>query len=274
MASNETAKDEETAFLGSFHKTSERSKSSIPPPWYNLYTSPAGNPYIPIPLPIPNSTSSQSPTSLLNLYLTSFRPYDVAALQAILSLPEINKRLISVPWPYTLEDAQFWVHLQTNGRKDEDGKIEEEVRALELQALRINDPDNGQFVGAVSLFPITSGSSALSRTMADLALNGLGLESDERVYELGYYLSPFYQGRSIMSQAVRAALAWAVRANGARNVLVRVAEGNVESRRVVEGLEGFVPLKGNGGNGLWMVQWPKSKGTEWRGDRCWFWRGG
>jgi [ribosomal protein S5]-alanine N-acetyltransferase len=194
-------------------------KHTIPPPWYSLQTSPKGHPYIALP------SRPRRPA----VFLTAFYSTDAAAVQSILSNPSINNSLISVPQPYTLSDAEWWISLQLTG-----------TSCLALQALRADDPDSGPFIGAVSLTPVT---------VADDPEARLGQ------YELGYYLSTEFQRRGIVRDAVLAAIAWANAEGKLTEVVVKVAEGNVGSRSLVESLEGF-ELSGE----MTEVKWPESKG--------------
>jgi len=139
--------------------------------------------------------------------------------------------LISVPKPYTLSDATFWLSLQFSG-----------ASALPLQALRSHDPETGPFIGAVSLVPSASSTYILR-------------ESRPGEYVLGYYLHPDFRQRGIMRDAVLALLAWSVKEQGVRDVRVDVAVENVGSRRLVESLEGFERLEGEQD-----LVWPESKG--------------
>jgi RimJ/RimL family protein N-acetyltransferase len=212
-------------------------KHSIPPSWYKLRTSASSQPYIALP-----STASLQP-----IFLTTFQLTDASALQAVLDIPSINDSLISIPKPYTLADANFWINLQLSG-----------TTAPWLQALRSDNPETGTFIGAVSLVPTATSSYRLP------GLDGIERQSSKE-YVLGYYLHPEFQQRGIMRDAVLALVAWAVAEQGVREVRADVAVENVGSRRLVESLEGFERVEGEE-----EMVWPESKGGGRK--RVWSWR--
>lgn len=214
-------------------------KHSIPPSWYKLQTSTSSQPFIALP-----STASRQP-----IFLTNFQPVDAAALQAVLDIPSINDSLISIPKPYTLADANFWINLQLS-----------EATTPWLQALRFDNPETGTFIGGVSLVPAASSSYRLP------GQDGIERESSKE-YVLGYYLHPEFQRRGIMRDAVLALVAWAVAEQGVREVRVDVAIENVRSRRLVESLEGFERVEGEE-----EMVWPESKGGGRKKIWSWRWR--
>jgi RimJ/RimL family protein N-acetyltransferase len=156
--------------------------SQISPTWYRLLSSASGVQHIPLP-----ASNSRPPT-----FLTPFYPTDAEALHRTFNHPLVNNVLISVPKPYTLKDANFWIGLQLSGSKDS---------SLLLQALRTENPDSGRFIGAVSLTPMPS--QAVPSLPGQIA----GSPPAPDWYELGYYLHPDYQGKGTMKDAVRADLA-------------------------------------------------------------------
>jgi RimJ/RimL family protein N-acetyltransferase len=172
----------------------------------------AGTPYIPL------DTGSSAP-----IYLTPFFLTDVSTVQATLSDPVLAAQLIAVPQPYTLADAKYWINLQLEGKCN-----------LPLQVLRASDPDAGQLVGSVSLMSIDSEPLALLRDK----LPGLA-KNEEKQYELGYYLHPDWTKKGIMTAGVKALVDWG-RKEYSANVVIRVAEENTASRKIVEGMKGFV----------------------------------
>jgi hypothetical protein len=107
-------------------------KTSIFPAWYQLQVTEDGSPYI----ELPHRTTGES------IFLTTLRLSDNVSMAAILNDPAYNDRLISLPKPYTVANADFWINLQLSSKS-----------GLPLQAIRSGDPQNGAFVGAVSLLP-------------------------------------------------------------------------------------------------------------------------
>jgi hypothetical protein len=95
-----------------------KAPSTSPSPSYKLAHTPSGSPYIPL------TTSAAVP-----IFLTEYHPTDTAAVHATVSLPSIGQNLISVPQPYTLADAEWWVASQRSGKA-----------SLPLQVLRSGDP--------------------------------------------------------------------------------------------------------------------------------------
>jgi hypothetical protein len=71
------------------------------PPPYNLEHTPASTPYIPL------KTRSQVP-----IYLTKLKESDAQAMANTLSIEALNNALISIPKPYTLDSAKWWINQQ------------------------------------------------------------------------------------------------------------------------------------------------------------------
>lgn len=203
-----------------------------------------GRPYIPL------ITTSPTP-----IFLTSLYAKDNEAMHRILNLPEIKPHLISIPQPYTLADAEWWISYQLTGTSN-----------LVLQALRAGFPDeSGEFIGAVSLMP--SSSEAL-REVQDRISGTTGQKEvgpGEGECELGYYLAPEWRGKGVMGAGVKALVEWG-RENGGQNVIVKILEENKASRNVVEGMGGWERLEGRD---EW-VDWPEKKGGGRK--RLWVWR--
>ena len=207
---------------------------------YKLEHTWSGKPYILIP------TSSSTP-----IYLTEFYSTDIKAVQATIAIPEVHLHLISIPQPYTIADAEWWINLQMTGSSN-----------LPLQVLRAGDPQTGTFIGSVSLMPANS--EALLAVKEKIALiKGPG--DDE--YELGYYLHPEWRGKGIMRSAVRILIWWCKEEKRAANVMVKVLEVNLASRAVVESMKEFVREEGKDD----WVDWPEIKGGGRRKILVWRW---
>jgi RimJ/RimL family protein N-acetyltransferase len=217
------------------------SSPSSPQGRYKLEHTTSGKPYVLIP------TSSPTP-----IYLTEFYSIDVQLVHATLSIPEVYLHLVSVPQPYTIADAEWWINLQMTGSSN-----------LPLQILRSGDPETGSFIGSVSLMPADS--EAFLAVKDKLVLKkGPG----ENECELGYYLHPDWRGKGIMRNAVRALVWWGREEKGADNVIVRVLEGNLASRAVVESMKEFVREEEKDD----WIDWPELKGGGRRKILVWRWR--
>lgn len=179
------------------------------------------------------STGSAQP-----IYLTPFYPSDASAIKETLSIPEVYLHLVAVPQPYTIADAEWWINLQLSGRGN-----------FPLQVLRYGDPESGRFIGSVSLMPDDS------ETVIRLQERLPNLCPKEDEFQLGYYLHPDFRGKGIMRLAVKALLSWGV-TRGVKTVVVKVLEGNMNSRKVIEGVPAFVRQEKDD---EW-VDWPVEKG--------------
>jgi RimJ/RimL family protein N-acetyltransferase len=217
-------------------------KTATPESRCNLEHTSSGNPFIKV------TTSSATPIYLTELYLT-----DVPAMVATLNLPEISRVLISIPQPYTIENAKWWINLQLSGSSN-----------LQLQALRAGDPETGTFIGSVSLMPADSEALAVTKEIVTDLITGPG----KNEHELGYYLHPDFRGKGIMRNAVRALIAWGKEEKGANDVIVKVEEGNLASRGVIERMSEFVRLDER----TERVDWPESKGGGNRKVLVWKWK--
>jgi RimJ/RimL family protein N-acetyltransferase len=172
------------------------------------------------------------------IFLTEFYEEDAEALRDIMNIEAINNALISVPKPYSLDDAKFWVNLQMTSSM-----------SPSLQVIRLEHPKNGKFIGCVTLSPHAA---LISGRQAQLPSN-----PDD--YELGYYLHPDFQKRGIMGAAVKIALQYGHGERGITSVCVRAVQENLSSCKIIESLPGFEALYG--GEAV-MVDWPKAKGGD------------
>lgn len=112
--------------------SSLQSPESISPTWYRLQTSAGGNEYIELP----------ERTGGGQVFLTALRPTDNVAMTAMLDNPLFYDTLVSIPKPYTLACADYWITLQLSGQS-----------GLPLQAIRSGDPDTGAYIGGITLIP-------------------------------------------------------------------------------------------------------------------------
>lgn len=199
---------------------------------------------------IPLDTASTTP-----IFLTQFYHHDIETLPSLLSVPALVHRLIAIPQPYTQADAEWWVNLQMSGKSN-----------LPLQVLRAGHPETGQMIGAVSLMPKDSEASQAIMTESTQDV----VKTEEIECELGYYLHTDWQGKRIMTVAVKALLRWAKEEHGIGNVIVKIAEENGKSRSVVERLgDAFVRCEKED---CWE-EWPETKGGGRRKLLVWRWPG-
>jgi len=205
------------------------------PPWYSLQHTSDEEPFIQLP-----TKTGRSP-----VYITKFFEGDAETLHETLSLDDVNLALISVPRPYTLYDAKGWIATQ----RAEDGGD------LPLQVLRADDPKSGKLIGAITL----------TRNKVE-ALQGLAPSAVDEC-ELGYYLHPDYWRKGIMTDAVRAVMAWAVTEIKLESVVIRAAENNLGSRAVVNSFPQFEVIGED-----FEITYPASKGGEKKIIRSWRWK--
>lgn len=197
---------------------------------YKLEHTPSGSPYVAVP------SRSESP-----IYLTTYYAKDPPDVESALRLPEVNSYLISVPTPYALADAEWWVNQQLTTPAN-----------LPLQVLRAGSPgEDGKLIGSVSLMPPDSQVLTRLRELLPNSLKG-GNEC-----ELGYYLHPDWRGKGIIKGGVKALLTTAKTEYGVSKVIVRIAEDNLNSRRVIESMADDWARTENEDQEL---DWPKIKG--------------
>ncbi|KAI9744283.1 MAG: hypothetical protein M1818_002435 [Claussenomyces sp. TS43310] len=185
------------------------------PSWFQVQNTSSGEPFVALPVKDPSTP----------IFLTLLYGSDASSMSEILTHPAVNSALISLPCPYTLDDAHSRIDFVR--QKDE---------RMFHHAIRAGHPETGPFIGCISFSSMSESSS------------------DDKGFELGYHISPAFHRKGIMREAVPASLIWAAE-NGVRDVLVRAAEDNLGSRAIVEGLDGFERLDGRE-----EVAWPESKG--------------
>lgn len=219
------------------------SKNLDPEGVYKLEHTSSGSPYVAIP--------TRSPTPI---FLTTYYATDPPDVEATLKLPAVNLHLISAPIPYTLADAEWWVNQQLTT-----------VSNYPLQILRTGHPDEeGTLIGSVSLMPPDSAVMATLREQNKLPDS---FKPDSEC-ELGYYLNPDWRGKGIVKAAVRAMLVLAQAEYGIKNVVVRIAEDNENSRRVIESMsEDWVRTEAEDT----VIDWPEKKGGGKKKLLVWHW---
>ncbi len=137
-----------------------------------------------------------------NVVLRAFTDRDLDRIVEGASDVRTRHWLVSLPAPYTLEDARSYV----------DGAREMAAKADGL-AWCIADPDDDRCLGVVSL-----------EGYANYARRG----------EIGYWAHPDARGRGVVTDAVRLATAYALGSGLVAFVQIRSAAGNQASRHVAE----------------------------------------
>jgi RimJ/RimL family protein N-acetyltransferase len=92
-------------------------------------------------------------------------------------------------------------------------------------------------------------------------------EHGANVYELGYFIHPAWKGKGIVTVATKEIIAWAKADHGAA-VIVRAAEDNVESTKLIERFPQFVRIEENDD----FVEWPAVKGGGRKKMLFWKWQ--
>ena len=137
------------------------------------------------------------------LTLRAHRADDVAPLQAIYSLPEVARYIPDVPW--TMELAEQKV-AERQLKNDLNGDSAAMWLVIEI---------DGEIAGNI-LFWLT--------------------DRENRVAEIGWVLSPAFEGRGIASEAARAMLRHGFEQHGVHRVAARLDARNHASARLAEAI--------------------------------------
>ncbi|KAF7307558.1 N-acetyltransferase domain-containing protein [Mycena indigotica] len=177
-----------------------------------------------------------------NIVLTPPRARDAQYIVPILDDERVHPWISSVPHPYKLEDAEWWL-----------GRVVPPSNAFlaELEALK--DKTNPVIVDACPVRAIRElredGSDVfLGDLVIDLAgqwweLEGSGFTEQEvpirgeepDIWTIGDYLAPSHHGRGIMSDALQTLIQeWAIPRMGVRKMVVTTLKDNKASVRVFE----------------------------------------
>lgn len=148
-------------------------------------------------------TDTDRDHSRIAFYLSEYSRDDIPQIVEALSNPLIARNLRRVPVPYSLSHALEWFD-----------RLDEDRKQPETAPLRwvIRDAESGILIGDLSL-----------------------RHSCDEIYRFGYWLSPKYWGKGIMTNAVAEVLDNMT--NSDLKVLkftAEVKEGNFGSRRVLE----------------------------------------
>jgi RimJ/RimL family protein N-acetyltransferase len=146
------------------------------------------------------------------------------------------------------------VDLQLSGKSDN----------LPLQVLRSSSPDEtGKFIGTCSLRTMTPNEVMEVLNKVPKAKGEYGANS----YELGYFIHPAWKGKGIVTVATKEIIAWGKAEYGAATI-VRIAEDNVESMKLVERIPQFVRVEENDD----FADWPATKGGGRKKILFWKWQ--
>jgi RimJ/RimL family protein N-acetyltransferase len=136
-------------------------------------------------------------------HLTPVREGDQAAYVEHLRDKEITDFMLLIPFPYTPDDAEFWVRHCLDRQQQQPHPTEFVIRR----------PD-GFLVGAIAITQHT----------------GKGAHRGE----LGYWLAKSYRGRGLMTRAVRAMTRYGFETLGLRRIEATAFTHNPASQRVLE----------------------------------------
>lgn len=137
-------------------------------------------------------------------YLDTIRDSDEEALVEHLQEPEISRNTLTIPWPYTAEDARAFIARQ----KDENRAHERPVTFV------IRDADD-RLVGAIGLKPETAGPGGHRA-------------------EAGYWVARPLWGKGVATTALCRLTRYAFEELGLRRIVAHVYVGNRGSIRVLE----------------------------------------
>ena len=110
----------------------------------------------------------------------------------------------------------------------------------EMRELALTHPENRLWYTAWQMRLLET-----REAVGDLCFKGL---SPEGIVEIGYGMNPAYEGRGLMTEAVKAMVRWASRQPGVREIQAETDPGNRASRRVLE-KAGFRPNGETGAEG-------------------------
>lgn len=128
--------------------------------------------------------------------LRPFRPDDAEAVQLLLNDREVSKYLTArVSWPYSLENAQWWV---------EQGSYQNPTWAIEYQ---------GELAGCIGIEPDPEEAS---------------------MGEIGYWVGRRFWGRGVATQAVRQVTRQCLQSGQHKGIWAGVFDENVASMRVLQ----------------------------------------
>ena len=149
------------------------------------------------------STLNKRRDSFIRIFhaILKFRMSDAESVAKNINDKNIYRNTFTIPYPYTLKDAKQWLCEIINNRRK---KISESaVFAIEI---------NGQAVGAISINKI----------------------KQEHKAEIGYWLGEKYQGKGIMTQAIKEITKYGFKELKLRRIYAQVFPFNEGSKKVLE----------------------------------------
>ncbi|KAJ7070497.1 GNAT domain-containing protein [Mycena amicta] len=181
-----------------------------------------------------------------NIIVTPARRTDGPAMMQYQNDERVYPWLISPPYPYTLEDANWWLDRVIPASEKLLAELEDAKDAPKLLIVdgcpvnylrEIQDDGTELFIGAIdftlSRHPFELEGSG--RTPADVGDKPLRDPQNPDIWTVGNYLAPSHHGRGIMSDAFKTVLTmWAVPRMGVRKMVVNALEGNIGSVKVFE----------------------------------------
>lgn len=159
---------------------------------------------------------------------------------------------------------QYFVEKANQISKRVDLQLSGKAGGLPLQVLRSSSPDeSGRLIGTCSLRPMTPNEVM---EVLDKAPKPKG-EHDANVYELGYFIHPAWTGKGIVTVATKDVITWGKAEYGAA-VVVRAAEDNIESTKLIGRIPQFVRVEENDD----FFDWPAIKGGGRKKVLFWKWQ--
>ena len=138
--------------------------------------------------------------------LRPFRKGDEISLRKNINDRKIARYTLTIPYPYTMKDARFWVSQHTKGKRKDKMTFVIDI--------------GGEVAGSI------------------------GLSRDGHKAEMGYWLGINYWGQGIMTQAVKRVMHYGFSELGLRRIYAGVFPANKASAKVLEKaglkLEGLV----------------------------------
>jgi RimJ/RimL family protein N-acetyltransferase len=146
----------------------------------------------------------EQPTlSTARLVLRPFQMEDAQALMALIGVREVSDTMLVVPYPYTLQDAHYWI----NSRQ---AAYDEGV----MVSFAITRRADGAFMGGTGLT--------------------FGHERAHNKGEIGYWIGVPFWGQGYTTEAVRAVLAYGFERLGLNRIYASHFDFNPASGRVMQ----------------------------------------
>lgn len=138
-------------------------------------------------------------------YISDIVPSDKPAYLEHLKEKQIYDQTLAIPYPYTEEDADWWINHNIEAVKAQDG------RSVEWAIRRSKDD---YLIGGVGFLGLTIGESHAA--------------------ELGYWLAKPYWNKGLMTEAVKVASRYGFEQLGLIRITANVFDFNIGSARVLE----------------------------------------